>query len=280
MCIASMRAARVRILDFCHAASALAQLAQAAFGEGTVEAATWYEHQRHALRHDESLDAPDAVLATAAAVRDALHARGAPAAVLEVASTAVAYLEKRRDQLRYALFARLGYPLGSGIVVLRESANKLVVEARMKGAGMHWARANVNPMLALRGVACSDRWEEAWPQLTHHLRATRREHATQRRATRARRQHCVPPAPPVAPTPPPVAPTPPPVAPTPPPTPPSSASAPANPASTTHEAATVVASPATHSRVPGKDHPWRTLPAGFGRATRVRFYRGRLTANK
>jgi hypothetical protein len=25
-----------------------------------------------------------------------------------------------------------------------------VVEARLKGSGMHWARANVNPMLALR----------------------------------------------------------------------------------------------------------------------------------
>ena len=44
-----------------------------------------------------------------------------------------------------------------------ESANKLVVEARLKGAGMYWARASVNPMVALRTVACADRWPEAWP---------------------------------------------------------------------------------------------------------------------
>jgi hypothetical protein len=36
-----------------------------------------------------------------------------------------------------------GWPIGSGSV---ESANKLVVEARLKGAGMRWERQNVNPM--------------------------------------------------------------------------------------------------------------------------------------
>jgi hypothetical protein len=166
----------VRILDFAHAAGYLAQLADAAYGEGTPGAGAWLDAQRHALRHDDS---PAAVLAAAAAVRDGLRARGAPAEALAVAATAVAYLEKRRDQLRYARFQRLGYPLGSGIV---ESANKLVVEARLKGAGMHWARAHVNPLLALRGAACSDRWGEAWPQLAHHLRTRRPARATHRRA--------------------------------------------------------------------------------------------------
>ena len=53
-----------------------------------------------------------------------------------------------------------------------ESANKLVVESRMKQAGMRWAPHNVDPMLALRNVACNDRWEEAWPQLAKHRLAT------------------------------------------------------------------------------------------------------------
>ena len=48
-----------------------------------------------------------------------------------------------------------------------------VVEARLKGAGMHWDRRHVNPMLALRTVACADRWDEAWPQILHHVRARR-----------------------------------------------------------------------------------------------------------
>jgi len=32
-----------------------------------------------------------------------------------------------------------------------ESANKLVVEGRLKGSGMHWARAQVTPMVAFAG---------------------------------------------------------------------------------------------------------------------------------
>ena len=86
--------------------------------------------------------------------------------------TSLGYLEKRRDQIRYVEFQAQGYPIGSGAV---ESANKLVVEARLKGLGMHWARAHVDPMLALRTVVCSDRWEEVWPQISQRLREKARE---------------------------------------------------------------------------------------------------------
>ena len=48
---------------------------------------------------------------------------------METIAKALAYLEKRVGQLRYAAFRAQGYPIGSGIV---ESANKLVVEARLK----------------------------------------------------------------------------------------------------------------------------------------------------
>jgi len=73
-----------------------------------------------------------------------------------------AYLARRRELIRYAAFGAAGYPIGSGCV---ESANKLVVEARLKLAGMHWARANVNPMLALRTLVANDRWADDWPAI-------------------------------------------------------------------------------------------------------------------
>ena len=56
------------------------------------------------------------------------------------------YLEARRAQLAYAAFRAAGYPSGSGSV---ESAHAAVVEARLKGAGMHWAPAHVDPVLVL-----------------------------------------------------------------------------------------------------------------------------------
>ena len=53
-----------------------------------------------------------------------------------------------------------------------ESANRVrvVVEARLKGTGMRWAEEHVYPMLVLRNIVCSDRWDEAWPQIATRLR--------------------------------------------------------------------------------------------------------------
>jgi hypothetical protein len=54
----------------------------------------------------------------------------------------VDYLRKREALMQYPRFRQQGWPIGSGMV---ESANKLVVQARLKGPGMHWERKNVNP---------------------------------------------------------------------------------------------------------------------------------------
>jgi hypothetical protein len=62
----------------------------------------------------------------------------------------------------YNLFKQSGWPIGSGS---GEAAHKVVVQARMKQAGMRWAIQNVNPMLALRALACNDRWDSAWPAI-------------------------------------------------------------------------------------------------------------------
>ncbi len=78
------------------------------------------------------------------------------------------YLEPRLEQMRYATFRARGLPIGSGIV---ESANKLVVEARLKGAGRRWAEQSVTPRVALRGALCSGRWEEAWADIARARRA-------------------------------------------------------------------------------------------------------------
>jgi hypothetical protein len=65
-----------------------------------------------------------------------------------------------------------------------ESANKVLVEARLKGAGMRWAPASVNPMGALRTVACNDRWEEALPAIGTAQRQARQDATSQRRTLR------------------------------------------------------------------------------------------------
>lgn len=155
-----------RILDFSHAAGYLAQAAQAAFGPGTAETSAWFGTWRHALRHGD----PDAVLEALAALP-----------VSPERDAALGYLRARRAMIAYPVWEAAGDPVGSGCV---ESANKVVVEARLKGAGMHWTRDHANAMVALRAVVASGRWMVIWPRIGQALREAKRARACQRRQIR------------------------------------------------------------------------------------------------
>jgi hypothetical protein len=148
----------VRILDFPHAGSYVNKIGQASFGAESPELIAWRKTHLHALKHQ----GPDEVLVE---LRE-MVLKHPQAEVLELPK-ALTYLEKRTLQMQYPAFQTQGWPIGSGAT---ESGNKLVVEARLKGAGMHWAYSNVDPMLALRNIVCNDRWDEAWPQIVTYLR--------------------------------------------------------------------------------------------------------------
>lgn len=169
--------AAVRILDFSHAAEYVADIGQTVFGEATPEFQTWLQTTLHELKQA----APDTGLETLRDMQQELPGGTRSPEKLEAMQTALNYLEKRRSAIAYAEFRKAGYPIGSGSV---ESGNKVVVEARLKGAGMHWARPHVNPLLALRNIACNDRWGEAWPQIETQLRGADRTRRQLRQQTR------------------------------------------------------------------------------------------------
>ena len=145
----------VRILDFPHASQRLSAVADAIWGAGE-HARTWALTQRREPRDGRA----ETVLAAVRAL-PVTEARDAAAAG-HVQGEVLGYLTPRLEQLRYAAFRAAGLPIGSGSV---ESANKTVVETRLKGAGRRWAVASVNPLVALRGALCSGRWDEAWTQI-------------------------------------------------------------------------------------------------------------------
>lgn len=153
--------AAIRILDFPHAAGRLRETAHAAYGEGSTKAVAWLETQCHELKHGK---AAQVLLEFEALPLSSSQAQ-------EKHAEHAAYLRKRLPQMQYAEFQAKGLPIGSGCV---ESAHKVVVEARLKQAGMHWAPENVNPMVALRNAACNDRWEEAWPAIVAAQQSTAR----------------------------------------------------------------------------------------------------------
>jgi hypothetical protein len=145
-----------RILDFPHAGEHISPIGDYLYGENTPEAKQWTSEKLHQLKHV----GPSGLLSDFRQLQEQ-HAEA------QAVTGNLAYLEKRQAQMQYPLFQAQGWPIGSGIV---ESGNKLVVEARLKGSGMHWKDEHVNPMVAIRNILCSDRWKEDWPKIATQLR--------------------------------------------------------------------------------------------------------------
>ena len=125
------RADAVRILDFAHAAEYINDIGQAVHAAGG--------------RLPAALAARECC--TGSSTRDQHGCSsiwpGWPRAIpVPLLQEKLTYLQKREAHMQYPIYQEAGWPIGSGSV---ESANKLVVEARLKGAGMRWGRQNVNP---------------------------------------------------------------------------------------------------------------------------------------
>lgn len=161
----------VRILDFAHAAEYLTVIAQTSGKDGPLLASTEVAHLRQTLKQQGP-----------APVLERLRVVVCNQAANTAATTALAYLEARVAQMQYPQFVAAGWPIGSGMV---ESANKLVVEDRLKGAGMRWADSNVNPLLALRNAVCNDRWDGCWMVIEREQRRRLVAHRHARRIQRS-----------------------------------------------------------------------------------------------
>lgn len=160
----------IRVLDFPHAAEHVTSLLEALVKAGSTFPPQMLERCLHILKHR----GPSFLLSQI----DRL-----PPSLLEQDGIRehVGYLRKREALMQYPTFLKQGLPIGSGMV---ESANKLVVEARLKGAGMRWERKNVNKMLTLRNGVCSDRWQETWQEAGTAVRQQQKLHRELRRKQR------------------------------------------------------------------------------------------------
>src|SRR6266567_2102723 len=163
------RADTIRILDFAHAAEYLNEIGQTVQAAGGRLPAWWFEAVRHRLKHQ----GPARVLKHLSRLAVRYPSPGV--------QEKLAYLQKREAHMQYPAYQQAGWPIGSGSV---ESAHKVVVEARLKGAGMRWARHNVNPMLTLRNAACNRRWHETWQAARKQRQQSRQQQRSQRIQTR------------------------------------------------------------------------------------------------
>jgi hypothetical protein len=165
----------VRILDFAHTAGYVGDIAEQAQQGGQHVPRGWLTVLLHQFKHH----GPTRVLSHL----ERLGKRWALPAIAE----ALRYFTKRLPQVQYPQFRHDGWPIGSGSV---ECGNKVVMQARLKGAGMRWERQNVNPMLALRTAVYSERWAEAWSQQEQWRADVRKRHRQQRAEARSMQRRC------------------------------------------------------------------------------------------
>ena len=161
-----------RVIDFAHAQSHVATIGRAIYGADTPEFQQWYARASRQLGRQP----PQRILADLRFLQQQ-HPDHPEQQEIE---QAIRYLATRRAMIDYPHFRQARIPIGSGIA---ESGHKVVMQRRMKQAGMRWAEASVNPILALRTILCNERWAEEWPAIYQQRRRCQR----QRRRRRTRR---------------------------------------------------------------------------------------------
>ena len=87
--------------------------------------------------------------------------------------TEISYLEQHglSDHMNYAKYRRRGLPLGSGAI---ESAIRRVINLRMKGNSISWKEPGAEAMLVVRGLVLTQRWDEAFADISTSMASDRR----------------------------------------------------------------------------------------------------------
>jgi hypothetical protein len=149
----------VEILDWWHVVEKLWEVAAALFDEDEAATTRWMDRQKSHLYKGQLRQV----------IRAIRHWCPRGQTLPDKVRLGVGYLFNNRWRMRYKLFRETGYPIGSGTV---ESACKLVMQERMKQAGMRWSRDGAQAMLALRSVLLSERWDDTWATLPRNPKPT------------------------------------------------------------------------------------------------------------
>ena len=145
-----------RVVDFYHAAQRLWAMASALFGTDTRAGAAWARRMAKLLKKPNG---PSRVLHSAGQLK---ARRTLPKSRENEFRTASKYIRERTRFMRYAEYARVKIPLGSGVT---EAACKTVVAQRLKLSGMRWTKAGAEVILDLRVMLLSGLWTKAYRRI-------------------------------------------------------------------------------------------------------------------
>jgi hypothetical protein len=153
-------AAATKIVDHGHASQHLKAALAASYGD-TVDGRAQYERLRLILRDKDG--GADEVLAELDRLHRKLTRHPRRRKLLKKERK---YFRNQRGRMDYARYQRLGLPIGSGVV---EAACKTLAAQRLKRSGMNWGDGK-QPLLTIRSLQQSNRWERGWQLLAAQFR--------------------------------------------------------------------------------------------------------------
>ena len=140
----------IHILDWFHAEEHLWKCAKAIFGERSVaKISSWVEPLKALLWEGKAHEVCDRLL---------FEIKRHPKKETEIRELYTYYIT-RLDKMKYAEFRENGYFIGSGAV---ESANKYLVQQRLKQAGMKWTIEGASAVIKLREKIYEKSWVDTW----------------------------------------------------------------------------------------------------------------------
>jgi hypothetical protein len=138
----------VQILDFYHLAEHVYDAGKELFGDDSLKYTPWAENIISLLRESETTQ-----------VFEILSKDRASHGCIEKLCT---YLDNNREKIDYAAYKKAGFYIGSGPI---ESANKTIVQERLKQSGMRWKLSNAQLMLSVKAKVRSGLWRKLAPHL-------------------------------------------------------------------------------------------------------------------
>jgi hypothetical protein len=138
------------IIDWYHAAEHVWDCGKSLFGEGSKQTEEWVNRHLDLLWDGWTKKLLDYLKQQRKRHRDAK---------CQAISCLIRYISRNEEQMRYDVFRKKGYDIGSGSV---EGACKNVVGKRLKQSGMIWNRSGSSSMLALRITWLNKRWKQLW----------------------------------------------------------------------------------------------------------------------
>ena len=150
-----------QVLDFYHATQYLAKVAKAVHPRRIEYQQAWMDTHCHTLKHE--VGAATRLLAEMEAIEPAKRLSEVVRSGLQ---DAITYFRNHHHQMHYAEAVTRHLPIGSGVT---EAACKVIVKARLCGAGMKWKGRGAGIVLSLRTLTYTQgRWQQFWSKINRY----------------------------------------------------------------------------------------------------------------